>query len=47
MMVDNTGMRTDQIEIPITSETSDSNNTNDGTSGTIKNNSTTVVKPNR
>eukprot|EP00102_Acyrthosiphon_pisum_P008441 XP_003245087.3 PREDICTED: uncharacterized protein LOC100573270 [Acyrthosiphon pisum] len=46
MMVDSTGMRTDNIKpgTPITSETSSSKNTNDSSSGNVKNSSTTVEK---
>ncbi|CAH1737556.1 unnamed protein product [Aphis gossypii] len=46
MMVDSTGMRTDNIKpgTPITSETSSSKNTNDNSSGNVKNSSTTVEK---
>ncbi|KAL4143889.1 hypothetical protein QTP88_006143 [Uroleucon formosanum] len=46
MMVDSTGMRTDNIKpgTPITSETSSSKNTNDSSSSNVKNSSTTVEK---
>lgn len=46
MMVDSTGMRTENIKpgTPITSETSSSKNTNDSSSGNAKNSSATVEK---